>query len=82
MAFSPITSAHSCRTCGKPIRKNNQSYRGPIPTEMAAAVRRDKPELKPPFHVKDDICKECGQKYFDQVAGALRKPPWMTRPLG
>ena len=74
----PVDNPHVCPLCGAKIRKNNQSWRGPIPLEMLRAMQQAKPDLT----VKDDICKECGQKYFEQVKATARIPAWMTRPLG
>jgi hypothetical protein len=73
-----VDSPHLCVICGERIRKNNQSYRGFIPVEMIAAIRREKPS----FHVRQDICLACGKKFFDAVSAKAKKPAWMLRPLG
>lgn len=73
----PVDSPHTCFLCGAKIRKNKESYRGIINREMLEAIRREKPT----FHVKQDICKACGEKWYNQLPKAERKS-WMLRPLG
>jgi hypothetical protein len=74
----PVDNPHTCVLCGKKIRKNRESYRGHMPAEMLAAIRAEKPG----YHVKQDICLECGKKYYDQVAGKMKKKPWLLGRLG
>jgi len=74
----PVDCPHTCYICGKKLRKNKDSYHGNFAAEMVQAIRR----AKPAFSVKHDICKECGEKYFNEVGATLKKKPWMLRPLG
>jgi hypothetical protein len=78
MEPTPVDNPHTCVICKKKIRKNKESYRGHLPAEMVAVLRK----VKPDFHVKMDICLECGDKYYKEVEPRLKKSPWMTRRLG
>lgn len=62
---------HLCAICKNPIRKNTDSYRGPMSAGFIAAARRDAPK----FHPKMDICRTCGEKY-------AREAPALWRPAG
>ena len=75
---NPVDSPHVCAVCGARIRKNHESYRGHIPMEMTAALRKERPA----FHPRQDICKPCGEKWYGKVAGTMVKQPWMKGRLG
>ncbi len=72
-----MANYYTCDICDKPINKNHESYRGRMTIDMVLAIRN----VKPAFHVKDDICTACGEKYAEETSSA-KKPGWMERRLG
>ncbi len=81
---SATAKPYRCELCGAAIPKPTRewSYRGRMPVEMVALIRKDYPA----FHPKHDICAACGQKYSSaaEAKGVFkgRIKAWLTRRLG